>query len=454
VLQRCRENRTGFVDVEACPGGAAFCNAAAHKCDATPCGPGDLSCDGATIEACRDDRTGFDPTDEVCASAALCSTIGGVHCEPPLCAADAFSCFGGTQLQRCNDSRNGFVNVGAACIRADLCSADRRRCDFCVPNRRECTIDLQSSRTCNAGGTAFGLLTGCPLGCVAATGACNTCTIGSFSCQGGTLMRCNDGRSIAPVGGNVACNGNQRLSCQPGQTGPAQAQQCANGCNGQRLVCNECSGQQRQCAGGTTFQQCTPNGTFGGATSCGTGLACEGAGLCRCSAGARRCDDEDLLVCSLDRTAFNLADSCDSAAACAAATGNTCPDCVQDQCINGQPFSCEQGQLVPDGACGPGLSCVGAGLCRCSTGDTRCNAGQLQECNGPGTGFVAANACAGAQLRVCNGGPTPDVENCGSAALCAASSPSGCAQCLTTDTVPCPDGQICAGDPLVCQPAP
>ena len=81
----------------------------------------------------------------------------------------------------------------------------------------------------------------------------------------------------------------------------------------------------------------------------------------------------------LDRTAFTLNDTCESAAACNAATGNTCPDCIEGQCIAGQPFSCNGGQLVPAAACAPGLNCVGAGLCRCTAGTTRCAGGDLEE---------------------------------------------------------------------------
>jgi hypothetical protein len=449
TLQQCRENRTGFDDRLACPGGAAFCDSVAGTCTPTPCGPGDQRCNGPVIEACRENRTGFDPTATVCATAALCSQPPGQvpSCIEPTCAVDEFNCFGGPQLQRCNDDRNGFVNVGAACPRPDLCSADRRRCDLCVPSRRECTPDLGSSRTCNAQGTAFGPLTGCPLGCVAATGACNTCTIGDFTCNGGTLLRCNDGRSYAPVLNNLACDGGIRVSCQNGQE---QRQNCgAAGCNQQRLQCNECSGTQRRCAGGGSFQACTANGTFGAPASCGGGLACEGAGLCRCATGSRQCDGPDLLVCSLDRTTFTLADSCDSNAACLAATGNTCPECIVGQCVNGQPFACTGGQLVPAAACAPGLSCVGAGLCRCTPDDTRCVFGDLQECNGAGTAFVDTDACDGAIFRFCAGAQVI-TQNCVTAPLCNASSPAGCATCLIDGN--CDVDQACVGDPPTCQP--
>jgi hypothetical protein len=454
VLQKCRENRTGFEDVAACPGGAAFCNAGGKRCEETPCGPGDRQCNGAQIEICRDDRTGFDadPSSAPCASATLCVTDAqGVHCNPPTCAADQFTCFEGAQLQRCNDERTGFIPVGTACQRPDLCSADRRRCDFCVPSRRECTPDLTSSRTCNAGGTGFGPATFCPLGCVAATGACVTCNFGELSCQGNTLVRCTDGRSTAPVLGNVACEGNSRVSCVNGQR---QTQNCASGCNAQRLVCNECSGQQRRCAGGNTFQQCTLNGTFGAAQGCGANLACEGAGLCRCGAGAQRCDGANLLVCSTDRTTFNLVDTCDSPALCNAATGPNCAGCVQDTCVGGVPNRCVDGTLVPDDACADGLFCVGAGLCRCNPGDTTCDGGDLLECNNPGTAFVPGDACDGATLRSCNGGPNPTLEVCGSPALCQASPPTGCIECLTDDTTPCPDGEVCNPDNNQCEPAP
>lgn len=460
TLQQCRENRTGFDDRLACPGGAAFCDSVAGTCTPTPCAPGDQRCNGAVIEACRDDRTGFDPTEVACATAALCSQAPAQlpACTPPTCAVDEFNCFGGAQLQRCNDDRTLFIPVGNPCVdgagtlRPDLCSADRRRCDFCVPSRRECTGDQVNSRTCNAQGTAFGPLTNCPLGCVGATGACNTCNVGDFRCQGGTLQRCNDGRSFGNVLGNVACNGASRLSCNFGQSGPPQTQNCgAAGCNLQRLQCNECSGTQRRCAGGATFQTCTANGTFGAPASCGGGLACEGAGLCRCTTGSRQCNGADLLVCSLDRTTFALSDTCDSNAACQAATGNTCPECTVGQCVNGQPFSCTGGALVPAPACAPGLDCVGAGLCRCDAGEARCAGGTLQECNDNGTAFVlAGNACDGDTLRFCNGGIL-DTLDCQTGPLCNASSPAGCATCLVDTNCNVDAGEVCIGDPPTCQ---
>jgi hypothetical protein len=459
TLQRCRDNRTAFDNLTPCPGGAAFCDSVEGVCRETPCNVGDQRCNGAVIEECRLDRTGFQPTTQFpCATAALCAQPVGQlpFCIPPSCAVDQFTCQGGAQLQRCNEGRNGFTNVGGPCTdgagqpRPDLCSADRRRCDFCVPNRRECTPDLGSSRTCNVQGSAFGPNTGCPLGCVAETGACRTCNIGEFSCNNGTLSRCNDGRSFNAVLGNVVCNGATRVSCA-GNT--VQNQPCgAAGCNAQRLQCNECSGTQRRCSGGGSFQTCTANGTFGAAASCGNGLGCEGAGLCRCAAGARQCNGANLLVCSADRSAFALSDTCDSAEACAAATGPTCPECTEGQCVNGQPFSCNGGQLVPAAACGAGLNCVGAGLCRCTPDTARCAAGNLQECNANGTAFVAAvNPCAGDTFRFCTGATLTQLD-CQTGPLCNASSPAGCADCLVDGN--CDPGEICTGTPLTCQPDP
>lgn len=448
VLQRCRDDRTGFIDLEACPGGAAFCNAVDRRCDATPCGPGDTRCNGAVIEVCRENRSGFDPTPFVCATADLCSNVPNPHCDPPQCAAEAFIC-NGNQLQRCNDGRTGFVNVGAPCLRADLCSAERRRCDFCFPSRRECTPDQTRSRTCNAAGTQFGPETFCPLGCIPETGACRTCTIGSYRCANGNLERCNDGRSFTPLNRNASCEGSSRVSCT---NGVVQTTPCEDGCNAQRFACNECSGQERRCSGAGSFQQCTPNGTFGPSQGCGGGLACEGAGLCRCAAGSRQCDGANLLVCSPDRTGFVLSDVCENAAECNASTSSTCVECVQGECIDGQPFSCNLGELVPNSPCANGFECVGAGLCRCDPGELVCQGNALTSCNGGGTQLTPATACVGGTLRQCFGGnvvQTPCVSG-----QCTPGGAACLGECNNFTNAGCDDDEQCVNNTCVPVPPP
>lgn len=428
ALEACKADRTGYDPRGTCPGGVAFCNSGLGQCTDTPCDPGERTCGGAQVLACRSDQTDFEPTGESCETAELCRNDGngGVTCLPPACPANDVRC-AGSQLQRCNAGRTDYANVGPTCLRDDLCSAARQRCDFCFPSRRECTPDLRSSRTCAGDGNSFGPSTFCPLGCIANTGACQTCNVGSYACQGGFLSRCNDGFSFSPLNRGADCSGATRVTCN-GNT--VQNTPCGGlGCNTTRNACNECSGQTRTCDGADAFRTCRNDGTFGPSTDCQDGLVCTGQGQCVCTPNAASCDDDDLLVCNSSGTAIvpgercsgggdNVlrtcnngvltTNTCGSSALCDAATGAACPVCLDGErtCStqSGQPLDCVDGQRVPQTPCGDGLVCEGAGLCRCAAQSLVCDGNALLVCNAGRTGFDPADVCDGATLRVCTNG--------------------------------------------------
>lgn len=456
LLERCNASQTGFDPVTTCEGGPAFCDSAGGVCADVPCDIGDTRCNGARVESCLPDRSGFAPTDQ-CDTPQLCQVENGVaQCQPAACAPNAFRCEG-SQPQRCNAGQTGFNNAGAACLRDELCSTFRQRCDFCFPSRRECTPDLRFSRTCAPDGNSFGPLTFCPLGCIASSGACQTCTVGDYSCQGGLLSRCNDGFSFTPLNRASDCSGQNQVSCNGNQrvTTPCGAA----GCNTQRNACNQCTGQQRSCADTNSFVTCQPNGTFGPATACGAGLLCAGAGQCACVANQLSCNGDSLVTCNPTGTALVAAarcggaggsvlrscedgelstSNCGSAALCNASTGDSCSTCIDGErsCSAGRPQQCVAGQQVPEPPCAEGLVCSGAGVCGCTAGELSCRAGTLLQCAADGAGLEPAAACAGATLRACNG-DTLVTDTCGSAALCLASGGTTCAQCLESDPPNC-----------------
>lgn len=263
-LRSCRADLTDFDDADACVG-PAFCNAAAGQCDPAPCQPGERSCNGAQIQVCAADQSGFQPDGAPCATPELCNDddASDVHCDPPACGVEQFDCFGTNQLQVCNAGRTGFEGAAAPCLRPDLCSAERRRCDFCFPGRQECTPTLTASRVCALSGNFFGPETFCPLGCVPASGQCQTCNVGDYICTNGNLQRCNDGRSFTPLNRNTDC------------------------ANGLQVACIN---------GGVVRNGCPP------------GLSCGGTGQCLCTPGPAFCDDDDLVVCN--GTAIVDADRC------------------------------------------------------------------------------------------------------------------------------------------------
>jgi hypothetical protein len=457
LLERCNAGQTGFDPVTTCEGGAGFCDSAGGRCSNVPCAIGETRCNGAQIQRCRDDRMGFVDVGDACETAELCQfNAQGAFCEEPACGANEFVC-DGTQPRRCNAGRTDFVNVGSACLRDELCSVFRQRCDFCFPSRRECTPDLRFSRTCAPDGNSFGPLTFCPLGCIAGTGACQTCTVGDYSCQGGVLARCNDGFSFSPLNRGNDCSGQNQVSCSGNQV--VRTACGAPGCNVQRNVCNQCSGQQRSCADTGSFVTCQANGTFGPPTACGAGLLCAGAGQCACVPGQASCSGDSLLACNATGTALVAAprcggaggnvlrtcddgelftSSCASAALCSASTGSSCGVCVDGErsCAAGQPQVCSNGQQVPEPVCEGGFVCQGAGVCACAAGEVRCRAGDLQQCSVDGGSFEPAAACDGAVLRSCNGNNLVS-DTCGSADLCVASAGDTCAQCLESDPPSC-----------------
>jgi len=300
VLRSCLPDLTDFTFADECVG-PAFCNAATGKCDAAPCDPGERSCNGAQIQVCSADQTGFEPNGAPCATPELCidDNASNVRCDPPRCNVDQFECFGTNQLQVCNAGRTGFVNAAAPCLRPDLCSAERRRCDFCFPGRQECNPTLTASRVCSLSGNFFGPETFCPLGCVSASGQCQTCNVGDYICSNGNLQRCNDGRSFTPLNRSTDCANGQQVSCNNGSV-------VRNGCP--------------------------------------PGLACGGTGQCVCTPGPAFCDDDDLVVCngtaivaadqcqgdgSLLTTCDNgdlSVDDCGTAARCERSTGSQCDE--------------------------------------------------------------------------------------------------------------------------------
>jgi hypothetical protein len=281
VLQTCSADLTEFADVATCIG-PPFCNAGGGRCEPAPCEAGQLTCNGAQIQVCNPDRTGFDDFGPACETAALCNARGpaNVHCDPPFCGVNEVSCLGSNQLETCNGDRTAFQPLGAPCLRPDLCSAERRRCDFCFPGRQECTADLTASRTCALSGNLFGPLTFCPLGCVAATGTCITCAIGSYICQGANILRCDDGRSFTPLNRQSDCSGQTQFTCSNGAAIPRACG--AAGCNALRSSCNECAPSSRQCTGDDTFQECSAAGVLGAEQDCDRGEVCEDDGVCVC----------------------------------------------------------------------------------------------------------------------------------------------------------------------------
>lgn len=412
TLEQCNAGQSDFDLVTACTGGPGFCNEALGIC--SQCEVGDTRCDLAQIQTCRADRSGFDPVPgRVCATPQLCDLdeSNAAFCVDPACEVDEFDC-DGAQLRLCNVGRTAFEPFGPACDSAALCSETRERCDACVPNQPRCNANRTSSQACSAEGN-LGAISACPLGCIPETGACRTCTIGSYRCNGGTLSRCNDGLSFTSLNRGADCSGATRVSCN---ANTVQNTPCGNfGCNTTRNACNDCSAA-------------VP-------ASCAAGLTCNAAGLCRCAPNALICNDDALLVCNGAGTVASAAPRC---------SGGTDSNVLR---------TCDEGVLAQDN-CGSGELCAassGAVCAVCVPDELTCASGALALCNATGTGTTPAAACAGATRRTCQGATVVE-RNCESNQHCLASVGSACAVCLESDPPSCTaEGleQRCEGGELV-----
>jgi hypothetical protein len=169
---------------------------------------------------------------------------------------------------------------------------------------------------------------------------------------------------------------------------------------------------------------CTPN-----VATCADDelFVCNGAGNA-IVAGAR-CSGPSgnvLRTCDGDLLTTN---TCGSADLCAAATGADCPQCLAGESTcspqSGQPLDCIDGLFVARGPCAPGLTCQGAGECRCEPDELSCDGADLLACNADGTALELEPACAGATLRTCSDGVFTE-RVCASGAACAAAASGGC----------------------------
>ncbi len=397
TLELCNAGQSDFDPLTVCVGGPGFCNEVLGIC--SQCEVGDTRCDLAQIQVCRQDRSGFDPVaGRVCETPQLCAIdgSGAAFCAEPACDVDEFDC-DGAQLERCNAGRTDFEPFGQPCNSAALCSETRERCDFCVPNRPQCNANRTASQACSANGN-LGATTACPLGCIPETGLCRSCTIGTYRCNGNALSRCDDGFSFTPLNRAADCSGASRVTCNAGNL---QSTACGTfGCSAARSACNECSAE-------------VP-------ASCAGGLSCTSTGLCRCAANAFVCDDDTLLRCN--------------AAGTATAAGPRCSGGTQNEILR----TCDEGVLAQN-TCGSGQLCsisTGSQCAVCVPGTLSCAGGSLSVCNGAGTGTGPAETCVGVTRRTCQGAQLVQID-CGSNALCQASSGSACAECLANEEPSC-----------------
>jgi hypothetical protein len=388
-------------------------------CEADPCTPGALSCNGSTLQVCQASADGTSisrlpvadcQTEPLCQATLTRGVITPQTCQAPSCAANEFRC-AGRQMQVCNGGRTDLVNH-------ELCATDG---------------------LCEAG---IGL------------GACPTPCSG-FECNGGSLLGCNQERTgkvlLENCGTAAECdsvNGRCSDPCVPGELR----------CNGTAL--EEC---QNPLVGWQRLQTCETGGLCGTSVAAGR-RSCDAR---RCAPGEHRCDGQKLEVCNTALTGFDLVSTCNAGQICDA-PNQQCDVCSpNDVDCNGDRFvRCSaNGQQQTEQACGSGLCsslgnvgclrCPEAGAFRCDNQGSlfQCSANQAQEnqlevCRTPQLCRAelgrclecdpsGSSRCEGAEVRTCS---EQNVETtsqvCESAALCRPSGPSSVSCGSSACTVP------------------
>jgi hypothetical protein len=357
-LQRCNPGRTAFVDFNpACPR-ADLCSAERQRCDF--CVPSRQECtpDLSSRRQCAADGNSFGPS-TFCplgciANSGTCNT----------CAAGSYSCDDGL-LSRCND---GFsfspLNRGSDCSGGTLvscngdflqntpcgapgCNGSRNTCNECAGQARVCA-GATSFRACQPDGT-FGPTTGCQngLSCTG-SGQC-ACTPGAVSCAGDALLVCNGSGSAIVAGDRCSGPGNGVLrACDDGvlTTDTCGSAALCNAATG--VECPECLAGESSCSASSGEPLDCVAGELVARGPCAAGFACEAAGLCRCTPGALRCDEDQLTSCNPSRSAFEPAPACGGPLD---ATLRTCEGGVQtdSQCVDADACL-----AAVDGQCGAG----------------------------------------------------------------------------------------------------
>ncbi len=329
----------------------------------------------------------------VCALAALfafgCQLVtGDYEIRPPAqqgagttqCKTGDYRC-NGEYLLACGAGDTGWV-LQQTCGSADLCDSKNKRCQVCKPGDGRC--DGVVREQCSNDGRTWSPIQSCVSADMCNPTFCGNCMPGEYSCRG-----------------ESSAAGSELWQCGKDGTWSLHLDDCAT---------------PGLCSSTLDAARADPN--FAG--KCMMGL---------CEAGSYRCDGATLQHCRQDETAWDVVDTCATAALCDAAVAS-------DAATTGALDMCPEG-----------CSTAGAYLC---TGMT------LTRCRDDLTGFDAVTTCTdpntecnpvlGACTDLCTPGQYQcndktlrrctatrhweNVSDCASAALCSAAADGSRGQCL------------------------
>jgi len=444
VLQQCRTDLTAWADVATCVT-STLCDAANGRCKDVKCDyPGDYRCQGNTRQicdeatrdwkdvntctsnqacdltastGCRDTcpepparcNTVSGQTDAqvctmvdgrpkwttvaTCATSALCSAgDAGALCNPPVCAANQYSC-DGQSLLRCATGRHKW-DVVKTCAAGQLCDSVGGQCDVCTPNTYSCNSILQLQK-CTADGQFMNVVDNCPsvADCYTSadrlTGYCYRCASGAAQCDGSTRIR----------------------TCAADRRGWNPATSCANGCQdnaGDFDYCAACPiANEVSCvetgAPGSTRKCAADRSAWGNPTTCTEGHGCVDDGTAdycagKCEPNSAECVGTGRHVCAADGETW----------------GATLSECADTRNLRG----CVDGQF--------------SGTVACLSDAPYCVNGRCVECTGTTTECSGSNS-----LRTCDEGRWV-TSTCPSATpICAG---NACVECTSASTPTCSNG--------------
>jgi hypothetical protein len=417
LLERCNDDRSGFVVEQVCAS-PAECNLNARTCRA--CEPGEIMCRDNVLERCDANATWV--ADPPCDPTTRCSVTSDRRmgeCKSA-CQAGKHEC-DGPRLLRCSASRDR-TEVVALCeneehcdaqyadelaqagkrgaCRAAACEPDEFRCDGAT--LQHCSIDrtrLELHATCDS-----------PDLCNSSQGVCAACSPGAIECNGAELRRCSDSSTWETL---AICDA------------PALCDEEAGSCS--RGSCSE-PGALR-CGGGDlpALEVCSDGLEWVVAEPCATRALCSvSAGRCltpACDANETRCSGSRHEGCSSDRTRWDAVTACPPGTHCTPNEGCVPSPCVEDsfrcngagleRCVSGsfqEVARCETAALCDDVSV-PGR-CVASS---CTKPFTCYDGGILRGCN-PRNGEYEFRTCR-SPVPVCDENPAvgtgqPECDEC------------------------------------------
>ncbi|MEO8920115.1 MAG: hypothetical protein ABI488_22035 [Polyangiaceae bacterium] len=473
-LLTCGSEDTGWMLKDSCAS-QELCNAKNKACSV--CRDGDFRCSGAEREQCASDGASWKGVAD-CGAENLCS---GSSCGA--CPTDgALDCSSGAKLRECHA---GVWQELDTCASAAVCTATIAQAMSMGESwDRKCVVpgcsppggyDCQDAtlRRCRLDQSAWDTVDTCvsvalcaatvaqASGSVAAPDGGIQADAGSEANAGAIIDACKVG---CPAPNAFFCDGATLEQCSADQVGYETLMVCAGNteCDPTAGVCGElCTPGHYQC-NAASLRKCGSDGHWKDESTCETPELCnvdaDGThGQCLvspCGSDAFRCTGAALEKCKADRTGYQAADTCASAALCDAKSQR----CITPTCIVASGYQCFDQDLKqcstdlttwnPIKTCPAGQYCDSGASpgCRtsCPANPLRCNGKVLEQCSAAG-GWATKATCATADLCNCTQTVPPSCssgvfkDGCGNVACGGSTLPTY--QCQGSDLQKCQAGR-------------